>query len=83
MPGVQGDVQAVTHALAKHGFHVMVVMDPTVAELEEALKLIPARTKLLRVDGAGHDLNFGKHALEGAKDNLPQSILAAFQPFFS
>jgi len=66
-------------------FFVHGTRDPfaSISELEEALKLIPARTKLLRVDGAGHDLNFGKHALEGAKDNLPQSILAAFQPFFS
>ena len=36
LPGVKGDVKAVTHALEKHGFHVVVVMDPTVAELEEA-----------------------------------------------
>jgi len=38
LPGVQGDVKAVTHALEKHGFHVVVVMDPTVAELEEAYR---------------------------------------------
>jgi uncharacterized caspase-like protein len=36
LPGVKGDVKAVTHALEQHGFHVVVVMDPTVAELEEA-----------------------------------------------
>jgi class 3 adenylate cyclase len=38
LPGVQGDVQSVTQALEKHGFHVVVVMDPTVAELEEAYR---------------------------------------------
>jgi class 3 adenylate cyclase len=36
LPGVKGDVKAVAQALEKHGFHVVVVMDPTVAELEEA-----------------------------------------------
>jgi hypothetical protein len=36
LPGVEGDVKAVTRALEKHGFHVVVVMDPTVSELEEA-----------------------------------------------
>jgi class 3 adenylate cyclase len=38
LPGVKGDVKAVTHTLEKHGFHVVVVMDPTVAELEEAYR---------------------------------------------
>jgi class 3 adenylate cyclase len=38
LPGVQGDVKAVTHALEKHDFHMVVVMDPTVAELEEAYR---------------------------------------------
>ena len=37
-PGVQGDVQAVTQTLEKHGFHVVVVMNPTMAELEEAYR---------------------------------------------
>jgi len=35
-PGVKADVQAVTQTLEKHGFHVVVVMDPAMAELEEA-----------------------------------------------
>src|SRR5580692_3331210 len=30
----------------------------TIAELEQALKLIPAKTKLMTVEGAGHDLGF-------------------------
>jgi len=30
----------------------------TIAELQQALKMIPARTKLLPIEGAGHDLGF-------------------------
>jgi class 3 adenylate cyclase len=36
LPGVKSDVQAVTAALEKQGFHIVVVMDPTLAELESA-----------------------------------------------
>lgn len=48
----------------------------TTAELEQALKMIPARTKLLSLEGAGHDLGFKGKA---RKENLPATILAAFQ----
>jgi len=49
-----------------------------IEELEQALKLIPAKTKLLTVEGAGHDLGFkGKAKREG----LPGEILAEFQGF--
>jgi uncharacterized protein len=49
-------------------------------EIEQALKLIPAKTKLLSVEGAGHDLGFkGKAKREG----LPRTVLASFQEFFS
>ena len=48
----------------------------TVEEIEQALKLIPARTKLLTVDGAGHDLGFkGKSRREG----VPGTVLAELQ----
>jgi predicted alpha/beta-hydrolase family hydrolase len=48
----------------------------SIAEIEQALKLIPAKTKLLPVEGAGHDLGFkGKARREG----LPQEILSEFQ----
>jgi predicted alpha/beta-hydrolase family hydrolase len=51
----------------------------TVAELERALKLVPTKTKLVTVEGAGHDLGFkGKSAPAG----LPERILAEFQGFF-
>jgi len=52
----------------------------TVAEIEHALKLIPAVTKLLTVEGAGHDLGFKGKAR--AKD-VPGRALAEFQTFFS
>jgi uncharacterized protein len=52
----------------------------SIAEIEHALKLIPARTKLLTVEGAGHDLRFKGKA--SARD-LPGRILAEFQSFFT
>jgi uncharacterized protein len=48
------------------------------AEIEQALKMIPADTKLLTVEGAGHDLGFAGKAR--AKD-LPARVLAEFQSF--
>lgn len=52
----------------------------SIAEFEQALKLIPANTKLLTVEGAGHDLGFkGKVS---AKD-LPGRVLEEFQAFFA
>ena len=49
------------------------------AEMESALKLIPSRTLLLQVDGAGHDLGFkGKTKL----DSLPSAVLAEFTKLF-
>lgn len=48
-------------------------------ELAKALELIPARTELMAVDGAGHDLGFkGKAKLPG----LPAVILARFEQIF-
>jgi predicted alpha/beta-hydrolase family hydrolase len=44
-------------------------------EIQEALKLIPARAELLKVEGGGHDLGFkGKARAE----ELPQRIVTAF-----
>jgi predicted alpha/beta-hydrolase family hydrolase len=43
-------------------------------EMESALKLIPARTRLLRVEGAGHDLKV-------KAEDLPGKVLSAFQEF--
>jgi uncharacterized protein len=48
----------------------------TIAEVEQALKMIPAKTKLLIVDGAGHDLGFkGK----SGNKNLISTLLTTFQ----
>ena len=48
----------------------------TIGEMETALKLIYARTMLLPVEGAGHDLGFkGK----SRRETLPGEVIAAFQ----
>jgi predicted alpha/beta-hydrolase family hydrolase len=45
-------------------------------EIEQALKLIPAKTKLLPVEGIGHDLGFkGK----SRREELPPKVLEEFQ----
>ncbi len=62
-------------ALFVHG-----TRDPfgSIQEMEVALKLIPAKTRLLPVERAGHDLGFGKKSASKMED-LPQRILAAFE----
>jgi predicted alpha/beta-hydrolase family hydrolase len=47
-------------------------------EMKAALALIPARTMLLEIEGAGHEL-LGKKAHE----NLPAEIVETFQNFFA
>ena len=47
----------------------------SIEEIERAIKMIPAKTKLLMVEG-GHDLGFKGKAKEG---NLAATILAEFQ----
>ena len=51
----------------------------TIDELADALRLIPGRTKLMVVEGAGHDLKV-KKALEGAE--IGQRIGDGFEEFF-
>jgi uncharacterized protein len=48
----------------------------TTQEMTDALKLIPARTQLISVTGAGHELLTKSHA-----STLPQTILEAFVQF--
>jgi hypothetical protein len=48
----------------------------SIEEIQRAIKMIPAKTKLLTVEGAGHDLGFKGKAKEG---NLAAMILAEFQ----
>jgi uncharacterized protein len=61
-----------TPTLLVHG-----TRDPfgTLAELERAIKMIPAKTKLLPVEGAGHDLGFKGKA---RKEELLQLVLSEF-----
>ena len=51
----------------------------SIAEIEQAMKLIPGKTKLLTVEGAGHDLGFKGKAKH---EELSASVLAEFQAFF-
>jgi hypothetical protein len=51
----------------------------SIAEIEQALKLIPAKTKLISVEGAGHDLGFkGKARVK----ELSAKVLVEFEVFF-
>jgi uncharacterized protein len=50
----------------------------SIAEIEDALRLIPARSKLFQVDGTGHDLGFTKKA---SQNGLPKEIWEAFREF--
>jgi predicted alpha/beta-hydrolase family hydrolase len=65
-----------TPSLFAHG-----TRDPfgSIEEIEGALRLIPARKELLKVEGAGHDLGF-----KGKKNaqELPGRVLAAFAAMF-
>lgn len=72
----------------QHFFHlhtpalfVQGTRDPfgTIAEIEQALKLIPAKTKLLTIDGAGHDLGIKGKA---GREKLSENVLSEFQAFF-
>ena len=66
-----------TPALFVHG-----TRDPfgTIDEIEQALKLIPAKTKLLIVEGAGHDLGFKGKA---KREELPARVSKEFEAFFA
>ena len=65
-----------TPSLFVHG-----TRDPfgSIEEIKRALQLIPAKTELMEVEGAGHDLGFkGKSQAPG----LPGQILAAFHHYY-
>jgi hypothetical protein len=47
--------------------------------MEAAVKMIPAKTQLLAVDGAGHDLGFKGKAV---RDGLAGEVVSAFVEFF-
>jgi hypothetical protein len=50
----------------------------TIDELKQALKMIPAKTKLIAVEGAGHDLGFKGKAKQA---ELPRLIFSEFTNF--
>jgi uncharacterized protein len=73
----------------QHFFHLQTpalfvqgTRDPfgSIAEIEQALKLIPAKTKLMPVEGVGHDLGFKGKA---KRDGLSANVLAEFQAVFA
>jgi uncharacterized protein len=50
----------------------------SIVEMEQALKMIPSKTKLLPIDGTGHDLGFkGKAKQEG----IPRLVFSEFTKF--
>lgn len=51
----------------------------SIAELTQALKMIPAKTNLLAIEGAGHDLGFKGKAKQ---EELPKLIFSEFTRFF-
>jgi predicted alpha/beta-hydrolase family hydrolase len=52
----------------------------SIEELQRAIKMIPAKTKLLPIEGAGHDLGFkGKTK----KEELPKQIVSEFTAFIA
>jgi len=50
----------------------------TIEELRQAMKMIPAKTKLLPIDGAGHDLGFKGKTL---RKELPEEVRSEFSEF--
>ena len=48
----------------------------SIDELVEALELIPARTELVSITGAGHELMTKKN-----RDEVPQMVVEAFRLF--
>ena len=65
--------QLETPAMFVHGSRDMF---GSIEEMTKALKLIPARTKLLAVTGAGHELLSKKNGAE-----LPETVIEAFRRF--
>jgi uncharacterized protein len=65
-----------TPALFVHG-----TRDPfgSIGELEQAIKMIPGKTRLLVVEGAGHDLGFKGKA---RREELRGEVLREFTEFF-
>lgn len=67
--------------MKKPALFVQGTKDPfgSLEEIQIALKLIPAETRLMSVDGAGHDLGF---SAKRKSTELPGKILTEFARFF-
>lgn len=52
----------------------------SIDELERAIKMIPGKTRLVPIEGGGHDLGFKRKA---KKEELPKRIFEEFRTFFS
>jgi predicted alpha/beta-hydrolase family hydrolase len=52
------------------------------AEIQSALRLVPAPVSFLLIEGAGHDLGFGRRVGKGMQD-VPLRIVRAFFEFQS
>jgi predicted alpha/beta-hydrolase family hydrolase len=52
----------------------------SIEEIEAAIKLIPARTELFQVEGAGHDLALKE---KSGGEGLAQAVVGAFQNLFA
>lgn len=52
----------------------------SIEELDQALKIIPGKTKLTVVEGGGHDLGFKGKA---RREELPEKVLQEFTEFFA
>lgn len=63
-------------------FFVHGTRDPfgSIAELQQAIKIIPGKTRLMVVEGAGHDLGFKGKA---RREELPQKVFEEFRAFFT
>ncbi|MGH9556938.1 MAG: alpha/beta hydrolase family protein [Terriglobales bacterium] len=70
--------QLMTPALFVHG-----TKDPfgAIEEMRSALKLIPAPTSLVVMDGVGHDLGYSRKTSARAPEDVPRAVLAAFRSF--
>jgi predicted alpha/beta-hydrolase family hydrolase len=51
----------------------------TIVEMQQAIQQIAAPTRLLTVEGAGHDLSFGRRVKSSSA--LPQTVAGEFQAF--
>src|SRR6266581_733199 len=84
----QPSQQRTTHfpSLRTPALFVQGTRDPfgSVEEMRLGLQLIPARTSLLALDGAGHDLLSGRRTRRGADivNEIPRRLLGAFCVFF-